>query len=253
MNVNSLNGYEGNSSGEPWQQTMMKNLCCLNLPKMHWDNPSALGRRELPRLEMAYKYLAGVALARIVLNMCCDLFDYSPGSDLLTVAFGLASANDVKGMNGTFLVLVMIWGGFSGLGLDGLSLLGNFQSWNVGMAGGLFHNLGFMIDTVLLLPASIVLQVWMAKTAHSVLKDMIPDWYDILTYGSPQNAATARREGAMGARAPMLGGGNNVQGFTTASSVQPASSRPAQQTFVPFQGGGQKLGGGPPPGAGTRL
>ncbi|CAE8695650.1 unnamed protein product [Polarella glacialis] len=205
-------------------------MCAPPIPRMRFAQRTPFVARELPLFERQAFLCLALGFVRSYLNQTANLGDFmGGGTDLFAALLALLATNDCCMMNGSFLIMFLVWALTNAVFFNMLLSLG----------GNLYHPdyflnssdpwrpAAFLADSVLIIINS-TLQGYMCLRAHKILDEVLPNWQSQMAWGDggPPTASAAQQ--------PLLGPGANAS-----RSAQP-TGRP---NFQIFGGGGQRLGG----------
>lgn len=244
--MNRSTEQDGEDSG--WVRKLCGNLCCMcagpPIPRMEFDL-SALRpaqKQQLKRLGQATTCLVVLSFTRVALEKAAGLSDFMGGGNALVSALlAFAALQNYCRMNGSFLVMFLIFAGVNGFLFDLLLSFGANVS-NAGTYQEAAPNvtcttcetpdpaskaLAFWAEQVVVLVLA-AFQMFLAYRTKLFLDEVIPGWSDIVSQSSP---------------------GQDHSGWSqttsTASNQRPllaTQAPPPQQSFKAFSGSGQALG-----------
>eukprot|EP00931_Biecheleriopsis_adriatica_P014292 TRINITY_DN116015_c0_g1_i1.p1 TRINITY_DN116015_c0_g1~~TRINITY_DN116015_c0_g1_i1.p1 ORF type:complete len:227 (-),score=33.03 TRINITY_DN116015_c0_g1_i1:29-709(-) len=215
-------------SGESgWQMRLCAALCAPPIPRLRFTQRTPLTGRELPLLEREAIALFFLGFLRSYLNASAMLGDFmGGGTDLFSALLAFGALYDACAMNGSFLIMFLIWALTNTVLFNVLLSFGsNVAGASEFMSGPTWNVIAFLADNLLILVNS-GLQVSMCRRTRSVLDEVMPNWRNQMAWGSGGAPPSASQE-------PLLG-----QSAFGARAAQPAGA-----AFQAFSGSGQRLGG----------
>lgn len=205
-------------------------MCAPPIARMRFTARSPRIVDHLKRFETEALICLGLGALRSYLNQSAWLGDFmGGGTDLFSAGLALCATFDCWSMNGSFLVMFLVWALTNAVLFDlVLSLGGNLANPSFVWSGGdSWRRVSFLADALLII-VNAALQLWMSWRAREMLDEALPNWRNQMAWGEDGGPSAAA------AQQPLLG-----RYATTASAGQPPRS-----DFHAFSGAAQRLGGG---------
>lgn len=210
-----------------WQMRLLATICSPPIPRLRFTHRSPSAARTMQEFERGACVCLGLGIVRSYLNQAALLGDFlSGGTDLFAAGLALCASLDCCMMNGSFLIMFMVWAFTNAVLFNVLLSLGpNIVHPAMYLTGPAWRTFCFVLDSVLILVNS-VLQVRLAFQAWSVLDDVLPGWKHMMSGSGAPSSASA------------------VQPLLQEPPREGASGAGTGGAFRPFHGSGQRLGSG---------
>jgi len=212
-----------------WQWRLCAAICAPPIPKMRLERRTPAVVSNLKRLETCALVCLVLGLIRGGLNHSQLLGDFmGGGTDIFAALLAFLALYDCCMMNGSFLVMLLVWTLTNAILFDLIFSLGPNVKFGSTYMTSPARSAAFIVDNILII-VNALLQLFLAKLSKSILDESVPNWSSFAAWGpgGPPDSGGAQ---------PLLG-----------QPLRPATAQRAPQPTQPlrvFSGSGQRLGGG---------